>query len=283
MRILSRVLGSILILCGVIALVVGIGVMALVGRDSRVPLGEQQWTSDGVAVVSSDGLFSVMGPTLQVEVTSRSEKPVFVGVGYTDDVSDYLSASSRTAISSWSPPGSFGTVQLRGEDRKIPGPDGLDWWVAETTGKGSAALDWKMVDGRYSFVIMNADGSPELDTTAKLKLVIEGLFETALLVAIGGLLGLLIGILSFVLTRRRTPKTPAAVQETPAVASADATTQQGAHPAPPPGASVPPGPPPGPPQQPAPPQQMGLPLSAPPQPPSAQVGSAGGPTYGANS
>ncbi|MFX4273817.1 hypothetical protein ACQBAR_03195 [Propionibacteriaceae bacterium Y1685] len=202
MRILARVLGTLLLVCGVVALIIGIAVMAIVGREDRIPLGEQQWSSTGAAVVSGDGLFSVMGPTLHVEATS--EKPLFIGVGHTDDVTDYLDKTECTVISSWEPPSAFGTDQISGESKEARAkPDGLDWWVAQSTGDGSATLDWTMTDGHYSFVIMNADGSPAVDTDATLAIRIEGLFDTALLVAIGGLLGVAAGVASYVFTRRR--------------------------------------------------------------------------------
>lgn len=50
---------------------------------------------------------------------------------------------------------------------------------------------------------MNADGKPGVDVDLELGLQIEGIHETALLLLVGGTAAIVLGVVIFVLTRKR--------------------------------------------------------------------------------
>jgi hypothetical protein len=94
-----------------------------------------------------------------------------------------------------------------GTTRPAP-PGSQTFWVAEATGPDSATLDWKVRDGDYRLVLMNADGSRPVDADGEVKLTLPHVAGIAWALTGGGLLLLLGGITAVVLAaRRRTSST----------------------------------------------------------------------------
>lgn len=91
--------------------------------------------------------------------------PVFVGVGPSEDVAAYLQDVHIAEVDGLrtSP-----TTQLTTRD--IPGsarpqaPASQDFWVAVDSGAGIRNIDLQLEPGRWTAVIMNADGSAGVDT-----------------------------------------------------------------------------------------------------------------------
>ena len=100
---------------------------------------------------------------MRLEVSSRNGKPVFVGIARTRDVDAYLAGAAHETLTDldFSP---F-TPEYRTNDgvRRPGAPAAQDIWVASATGRGTRTLDWKVRDGSWSVVLMNADGSPAVD------------------------------------------------------------------------------------------------------------------------
>jgi hypothetical protein len=118
-------------------------------------------------LVDSTGLGDI-----RLDVDPRSDKPVFVGIARTDEVSSYLSDVSHTTLTdidyepfeaSYSPHAGEGTPAA---------PAGERIWAASTEGAGPQTLTWDVEDGDWSVVVMNADGSRgvEADISAGAKL-----------------------------------------------------------------------------------------------------------------
>jgi hypothetical protein len=106
---------------------------------------------------------------VRLAVEARTDKPVFVGIARTDDVTDYLSGVSRTEITDVNT-GPFdvdsidyGSDDRAGGERPTP-PARSNIWVASAHGSGPQTLDWDIEDGDWSVVVMNADGSRGVDT-----------------------------------------------------------------------------------------------------------------------
>jgi hypothetical protein len=99
---------------------------------------------------------------VQLEVAPESGEPVFLGIARTDDVAGYLRNVDHTRLTDVDadPLG-----RLEASYRREPGegrpaaPADQAFWAASTEGRGTQTLDWRVEDGDWSVVIMNADGS----------------------------------------------------------------------------------------------------------------------------
>jgi hypothetical protein len=96
-------------------------------------------------------------------------------------------------------------------------PARQSFWVAHTSGSGEQSLTWPVRRGDWTFVVMNADGSPRVDADVAVGASLPGLdrLVTVLLTLSG--LGLLISgvALAVTLSRARKPGPPAAVRTGP--------------------------------------------------------------------
>ena len=125
----------------------------------------QSFSSAGYAVVVGDVL--LQGPaadptvpaqvagTVRVRATPQDAgTPVFIGIGHAAAVDTYLAGVARTL------PGTAG-----GEARDLPGaapstpPDAAGVWQVQSTGPGEQDVFWTPHTGRWSMVLMNADGT----------------------------------------------------------------------------------------------------------------------------
>jgi hypothetical protein len=103
---------------------------------------------------------------VRVQATSRNDKPVFVGIAPTRDVSAYLAKTAHSSVADIEdgPFSSFHvTYRDHGGDVQPVAPAQQRFWAASAQGTGAPAMTWKVRDGDYSIVIMNADGSAGVD------------------------------------------------------------------------------------------------------------------------
>ena len=171
----------VLIVLGAVSLLFGLALAAAGGvvlfaqsafRDAQgfFVSGTHPFTSTGYAVTSERldlginperGASQIGGIfTLRLRVTSESGRSVFVGIGPSSDVDRYLVRSSHDQVTD---------VQLdpyRATYRNIPagdtppGPPALQaFWAVKATGTGEQTLVWQPRGGRWTAVVMNADGS----------------------------------------------------------------------------------------------------------------------------
>ncbi len=129
--------------------------------------------SDGVAIATTDlWLDDVEGDAspwvldwldldLRLRVDgARSTDDVFVGIARSADVEDYLADTAYSQV-----------VELDNQSPRYLEVDGLlsiappadqNFWTASIVGTGEQELEWKARGGRWSVVVMNADGSPDV-------------------------------------------------------------------------------------------------------------------------
>lgn len=114
-----------------------------------------------------DGAQHVVGSSefgkVRLEATSRSARPVFVGIARTEDVRAYLRPVAHTTVTDVdASPFRAHQRDHAGAPRATP-PAERPIWVASAQGTGSQEVAWKVTDGQWSVVVMNADGSPGVD------------------------------------------------------------------------------------------------------------------------
>ena len=118
--------------------------------------------------VETGGASDLLGHDLFGKVRVRAEshtgKPVFVGIARTADVDRYLRGTSHAIVTD------VDTSPFKAEYRTVPSarrparPAEQSFWAASARGNGRQQVTWKVRDGNWSVVVMNADASPRVDT-----------------------------------------------------------------------------------------------------------------------
>jgi hypothetical protein len=177
-RITALGIGVLLVLVS-LALLGGGGTALWADRTQRdggyVTTDAHQFSASGSALVTeptnlgSAGTGWLYAPGLVGNVRIRvtpltSQGRLFVGIGPTSSVDQYLAGVDHTVISDfWS--NKVGSVN-GGAPNAAPGTQ--HFWVASMTGSGAQTLRWKPTDGTWSVVVMNADGRPGIHVAADL-------------------------------------------------------------------------------------------------------------------
>ena len=154
---------------------------------------------------------------VRLEVASKTRKPIFVGIARTRDVAAYLRGTAHTTLTDVnSDPFEAGYRDHAGR-RAANAPAHRRIWAASTQGRGTQTLKWRIRDGSWSVVVMNADGSPGV--RADIRAGAKAPFLTAAgWTAVGGgvlFLAVASAFFAFGLGSRRTPP-PSAVEAAPA-------------------------------------------------------------------
>jgi hypothetical protein len=180
--------------------------------------------SDGVAVATTDlwldgdvdeidegpsWLLDLLDVDMRLRVTGAGPTDtVFVGIARSADVERYLAGSS------WSDVVSIDhrtprAVEVAGAGSVAP-PFDQDFWAASTSGTGEQELTWETRGGRWSVVVMNADGAPGVAADVDVGFRSDAVTPIAVtLVVVGGVVVLAAVVLLVVGIRgRRTPGRP---------------------------------------------------------------------------
>lgn len=116
---------------------------------------------------------------VRLHAESNGDARVFVGIARSDDVARYLRDTAHATVTDidadpfgvWFDP----TYRDSHGDRRPAPPAERDIWSAAASGTGEQSLEWKVRDGDWSVVVMNADGSRGVDVSvsagAKLPLI----------------------------------------------------------------------------------------------------------------
>lgn len=139
--------------------------------------------------------------TLKLVVSGNDpSKEVFVGLAREADASGYLSGmwyhevdDLRWSYGSWSetPPEIGYTVHL-GESPVAP-PTVFSWWVVHSSGPGALELEWEPEVGRYLVIVMNSDGSAEVDVSISIGARVPLLRTIENVLLAGGFIALVTG------------------------------------------------------------------------------------------
>ncbi len=201
-RVVTLVLGSV---AAVVALGLLVGGLFLLVTD-RSARDSDGFLSLPVTTVASSGSAVSAGPVdiegagaraglperilgeVRVRATSAGTRsPIFVGIAPSGEVSGYLAGVAHTVIGG----AGGGGTDVPGTDAAAP-PASTDVWVADASGTGEQELRWAPTAGRWSLVVMNADGSPGVDATVEVAATVPWLTGLAVGLLVAGVLGLLV-------------------------------------------------------------------------------------------
>jgi hypothetical protein len=160
---------------------VGTEAVALIGEDIDIDLGHT--ATDGRTFISWDAI------PAQIDVVSRNDKSVFVGVARQADARAYLSGVAVDRVQFFEDEAEL--EQVEGTYSVAP-PIEQDFWVASAA---DGTLDWDVRDGDWAIVVLNADGSSGVDValTGSAKVPFLNAIGVGLIAA--GLVGMTFGSL----------------------------------------------------------------------------------------
>ena len=180
---------------------------ALATENLDVDLDGVQWLVD-----SGDA-----GKT-RLKVTSKNGKPIFVGIARTRDVDAYLNGVQHTTVTDVDY-GAFGghfdaDYQYHAARKTTVAPPARQRiWSASAQGSGTQTVNWRVEEGNWSVVLMNADGSPGVRADVKAGAKVPYLTAVGWTAIGGGILLLALGSALIAVATRRRPAPPAAPTE----------------------------------------------------------------------
>jgi hypothetical protein len=220
----------VLIILGAVASAFALGLMAagfvilgLVGSDGFIDSGTHPVSTPTRAIVSKtaritdeaertgrlDRLRSAFLDefTIRVQATPRDDQPVFVGVARAADVDAYLAGVDREVVSyvEFDP---FRLTKAPRAGAAIPAPpDQQDFWAEQAVSDPdtAATLDWKVREGNWRLVIMNADSSPTVRVDGLLGAKAAFARPLAFILLGVGIVALIVGVLLVVIGIRKDP------------------------------------------------------------------------------
>ncbi len=156
--------------------------------------------------------------TIRVRVVGDREEPVFVGIGPSDRVDDYLAGVGRAQIDDISTDPFRVAYRYTGRGEAAEPPGDQPFWVARAEGAGPQTIRWPLESGTWTLVVMNADGTSgvSIDAAVGVKASWVGPVGIGLLVGgaalvIAGAALLVVGVVG--LGRHRDPVPPAEDEE----------------------------------------------------------------------
>ena len=125
---------------------------------------------------------------------------IFVGVGSTADVADYLDGVQQAEVVdiTTTDDGADATYLVTGQDPPSVPPTEVDTWVAQATGSGTVSVDWPVEEGDWTIVVMNADGSAGVTADVAVGASLPWLGWAAVALLVGAGIGLLLSVLMLV-------------------------------------------------------------------------------------
>src|SRR5205823_7881532 len=151
--------------------------------------------SESAKINGIGGVTDALGnPRVRISADSvRSDRNVFVGIGPKAQVDRYLAGASIDRVNDFEvDPWSLDKTRRDGTVKPKP-PATQSFWVAKSAGS-TAAIDWKVRDGNWRVVVMNADGRRGVATMSEFAVKIPHLAALALIALIAGLVTLIGGI-----------------------------------------------------------------------------------------
>jgi hypothetical protein len=159
---------------------------AAAGLYARYGTSEHGWITSGSHRYAASGRAIVSGSLdvgsipdwlvakLRVAASADDGRPLFVGVGRRADVDRYLAGVAHSTLEdvNFDP---FDPTYSTARGTVVPGrPGAQTFWVEKKIGTGTQAVSWKIRNGHWRVVVMNADASPGVVADAKVGTSIRG-------------------------------------------------------------------------------------------------------------
>jgi len=146
--------------------------------------GSHRYATSGRAIVSgsldADGIPDWLVAKLRVAASSDDQRPLFIGVARRADVDRYLAGVAHSTVEdvNFDP---FDPTYSTTRGTVVPGrPAAQTFWVTKKVGTGTHAVTWKIRNGHWRVVVMNADASPRVVADAKVAATTRGELPIAL-------------------------------------------------------------------------------------------------------
>jgi hypothetical protein len=153
-------------------------------ETSSYALSTESLNVGGVTGALEAGLVGI-----RVAATSSDvAKPLFIGIARTTDVNRYLTGAAHDELRDISfDPFKIDYRRLgTGAPRELPST--RSFWQAQANGTGTQTIRWPVKKGRWSAVVMNADGSRNVSVDAQLAARLSGAWWfVAAFIALGAL------------------------------------------------------------------------------------------------
>jgi hypothetical protein len=220
-RVLLIVLGSIGVLFG-LAVLAGGGFLLWADRTQRedgyLTTPTERFATPTYALtrsrleVDTEGAKWVLNEDwfgkIRIRGESADEKTVFIGIGPQADVARYLGTVAHANVQDVDfDPFRATYLPIAGGAPQGP-PTDQGFWAASASGVGTQTLTWKVRDGDWSVVLMNADGSRGVAADIDLGAKMSFLLWVAIGLLIGGVL-VVGGSTALVVLAARTRRPPA--------------------------------------------------------------------------
>ncbi|MCP4434597.1 MAG: DUF4389 domain-containing protein [Actinomycetia bacterium] len=131
--------------------------------------------------------------TVRMDAESTTESAIFVGIGPRREVDEYLGDVSRAIITDMSVDPFSVDYDYEGAGAPSGPPGDEDFWVAAAEGNGEQSLEWEPSSGKWSVVVMNADGAEGVSADVAVGAKSPWVFTGGLIATILGGIGVLIG------------------------------------------------------------------------------------------
>ena len=185
-RVVRLVFGSLALLAALA--LIGSAIAAIVGletkRDATGYFTTHTHHYQTASYALSTERLSVGGVTgaaeagfLRVRITATSNdrtRPLFIGIAHTADVNRYLGRVEHDELRDIKfDPFKIDYRRLgSGAPRALPST--RSFWQTQASGKGTQTISWPVKEGRWTAVVMNADGSRNVSVDAQLAARLSG-------------------------------------------------------------------------------------------------------------
>ncbi|HET7243845.1 MAG TPA: DUF4389 domain-containing protein [Streptosporangiaceae bacterium] len=205
-RIVSVVIGAVLVLCSLGMLGGGAGALwaTTVHRSGGyVDLGTQTYRTTGHALASRQiELYTAAGGwdvaqslfgTVRLRVTATEGTPVFAGIARAGAADRYLSGMAYATVTGTTRGHPSYLGHAGGAPAVLPARAGI--WTVKAAGPGTQTLVWQVANGRWTVVAMNADATAPVSVRVNAAATLPALPWVATGLLIAGGVFLLAGVL----------------------------------------------------------------------------------------
>jgi hypothetical protein len=230
-RVILIVLGGIGVLFG-LALLVGGGFLLWADRTQRedgyLTTPTERFATPTYALtrtrleVDTEGEGWVLNESwfgkVRIRGESSGDKTLFIGIGPQAEVARYLGTVAHANVQDIDfDPFRVTYLSVSGDAPQAP-PTEQSFWAASASGVGTQTLTWKVREGDWTVVLMNADGSRGVAADVDLGAKLSFLLWVAIGLLVGGVL-VSVGSAALIVLAARTRPRPPAPPVPPAVGS----------------------------------------------------------------